>query len=73
MERLLSADYTETELQQFDLLTLRTSSRDQVTRIAARMELKRFIEQHGKAKCDAMFAKLTANKPGSGNIGRPTP
>jgi hypothetical protein len=52
--------YTAEELRRFDHLTLRLSSRDQVTRIEARFDVKRFQQEHGKEKCDAMFAVLKA-------------
>lgn len=51
--------FTKAELKDFDLLTARTGSRDQVTRILARSQLKAFVASHGKEKCDAMFAELT--------------
>lgn len=50
--------YTAAELKQFDRLTMKLSSRDQLARIEARMAIKRYIEEHGKEKCDAMFAVL---------------
>jgi len=53
-----SASYTPEELSEFDRLTLETTSLDQMTRIIGRGRLKTFIVEHGKAKCDAMFAEL---------------
>jgi hypothetical protein len=50
--------YTDAELRQFDLITSKLSSRDQLARIEARMGIKRFIQEHGKDKCDAMFEVL---------------
>lgn len=52
--------YTKAELRKFDRLTLLQSSPDQLTRIQARFAVKVFLATHGKAKCDAMFAALTA-------------
>ena len=50
--------YTKDELKEFDRLTNELSSHNQVARIGARMDIKKFIEKHGKEKCDAMFAEL---------------
>lgn len=52
--------WTKAEITEFDRLVEMTSSRDQVTRIKARMEMPKFIEKHGKEKCDAMFSHLEA-------------
>ena len=50
--------FTLVELAEFDRLTLKASSRDQVTRIAGRLELAKFEGQHGQAKCDAMWEMI---------------
>jgi hypothetical protein len=50
--------YTKAELRRFDRVTMRLSSRDQLERISARMEIKRVVEELGKEKCDAMYAAL---------------
>jgi hypothetical protein len=50
--------FTKAELRRFDTLTLATGSCSQVTRISARLKLRAFIEEHGKEKCDAMFAEI---------------
>lgn len=42
----------------FDLLTAKLSSRDQLTRISARMDIKTFVAEHGEDKCNAMFEVL---------------
>jgi hypothetical protein len=62
---MADSNYTEAELVDFDRLTLETSSRDQVTRIMARLRLARFVESHGKPKCDAMFAELQRREAGN--------
>lgn len=49
------------DLSAFEKLVDNTSSRDQLTRISARLDMQKFIEQHGKEKCDVMFAELTKN------------
>ena len=54
----MSADYTEEELKEFDRLTMRQSSPDQVTRIEARLDMSNFVAKHGKEKCNDMFAAL---------------
>ena len=50
--------FTKAELSEFDKLTMATSSRDQMERISARLKLTAFIKEHGREKCDAMFAAL---------------
>ena len=56
----MGAEYTKSELAKFDLLTMKLSSRDQVRRIDARLDLKKFEEEHGHEKCQAMFKVLQA-------------
>lgn len=56
--------FSDAELRQFARLTLKLSSRNQLHRIEARMELPKFIEKHGKEKCDAMFAVLNRRDAG---------
>jgi hypothetical protein len=50
--------YSAKLLREFDLLTLRLGSRDQLTRITARLRVPEFIAKHGQAVCDAMFEEL---------------
>ena len=50
--------YTRTLLAEFDLLTLRLSSRNQLVRITARLRIPEFIKEHGQEVCDAMFEEL---------------
>lgn len=52
--------YTPELLRKFDLLTMKLSSRDQLERINARLDLSEFQKEHGKEVCDAMFAELVA-------------
>jgi len=52
--------YTPALLKRFDRLTEKLSSRDQLRRIEARLEIKAFVETHGKEGCDAMFEALRA-------------
>lgn len=51
-------EWTEEEISQFDALIDKQSSHDQVTRISGRLDMKVFIELHGKDKCDAMWKHL---------------
>ena len=50
--------YTPELLAEFDKLTARCSSRDQMTRIEARLKVSAFEKEHGSAICAAMFAEL---------------
>ncbi len=50
--------YTEADLREFRKLVLMTESRNQMNRSNARIEMPKFIEKHGKEKCDAMFEVL---------------
>jgi hypothetical protein len=52
------AAYTKTELRKFRALVEGTESRNQLTRISSRLEMKEFVEKTGKNKCDAMFEVL---------------
>lgn len=54
--------FTEVEFKQFDSLTRKTGSPDQLIRIAARIDLRHFVQMHGKPKCDAMDAILLAQE-----------
>lgn len=55
---MTEAKYTPALLKEFDRLTMKLSSRDQIERIDARTAMPKFIETHGKDVCDAMFAEL---------------
>jgi hypothetical protein len=50
--------FSDKDLRMFDRLTLRLSSPFGHVRINARFDLTNFIDQHGREKCDAMFAVL---------------
>jgi hypothetical protein len=52
--------FTQEELDEFDMLTSANSSPHQVERIMARLDLRKFVAEHGKEKCDAMFAEIQA-------------
>ena len=58
MTEKTAISYSEAEITEFDRLCEGTSSPDQVKRITARMTLRKFVEQHGKPKCDAMYSEL---------------
>ena len=53
--------WTTDEFKAFEKLVDGTSSRNQVVRISARLDMNTFVAAHGKEKCDAMFAELTKN------------
>ncbi|TPN04507.1 hypothetical protein [Mesorhizobium sp. B2-1-2] len=50
--------WTQAELDEFDRITMLLSSRLQMDRINARLDLKQFGETHGNEKLEAMFAVL---------------
>lgn len=50
--------WTQAEMAAFDQLTRKLSSLRQMDRITARVDMKHFVDEHGKAKCDAMFDEL---------------
>lgn len=53
--------WTKEEIKAFESLVDGTSSRDQVARIGARLDMGKFVAQHGKEKCDAMFLEIIKN------------
>lgn len=56
----MTKPYTRALLRKFARLTEKTSSRDQMARISARLDLERFIKEHGKDTCDAMWTEIKA-------------
>ena len=54
----VAPSYTPALLKQFDRLTMKLSSRDQLKRIEARCDLAKFEQEHGKEVCNAMFEVL---------------
>lgn len=60
----LKAVYTKRQLAQFDRITNGLHSPDQLKRIQARIDCKKFQATHGKEKCDAMFAELKKRDAG---------
>jgi len=50
--------YSPALLRKFDRLTAKLSSRDQMARIEARMDITGFIALHGRAVCNEMFEVL---------------
>jgi hypothetical protein len=53
--------WTKAEFDEFDRLTMKESSLSQMERIEARLDLKHFVDLHGKAKCDAMWVIIQEN------------
>jgi hypothetical protein len=58
----MSLEWTEEEIKEFDRLLGETGSRNQLERIIGRLDMTKFVEKHGKEKCDAMFAHLEGHK-----------
>jgi hypothetical protein len=56
----ITPTWTDAELKEFDKLIDEVSSRNQVTRISGRFAMQKFVETHGKEKCDAMWSHLEA-------------
>lgn len=56
--------WTSEELREFDEAIDNSEDLHQVTRIAGRLAIKRIIAEHGREKCDAMFAHLEAERKG---------
>jgi hypothetical protein len=54
----MTQQWADEELAEFDSLIDMLSSRDQLERISGRLAMSKFVAQHGKEKCDAMFAYL---------------
>lgn len=50
--------WTQKELQEFDRLVDMVSSRNNLHRIEGRIDMNKFVQLHGKEKCDAMFEEL---------------
>ena len=50
--------WTPDEIKEFDRLIDLSESRNQIQRIAGRLDLDAFIKLHGKEKCDAMWAYM---------------
>jgi len=42
----------------FDQLVALSESRDQVQRVMGRLDLNRFVKEHGKDACDAMWERI---------------
>lgn len=59
--------WTAQEIVEFDNLVDAVTSPNQLARITARLDMGKFVQLHGKPKCDAMFAHLEAGgEPVSG-------
>ena len=50
--------YTADELREFDRITMKACSQNQMDRISGRLDEKTFVKKHGMAKCKAMFVAL---------------
>jgi hypothetical protein len=52
--------WTADELKRFKRLADLSGSPRQMDRIESRIEMPKFVKEHGKEKCDAMWKHLTA-------------
>ena len=50
--------WSKQEITEFDELVEAASSSNQMERLRSRFDMPKFIDKHGKEKCDAMFAHL---------------
>lgn len=50
--------YTDRDLNEFRWLVELCESIRQMDRIKGRLDMRKFVEKHGKEKCDAMFEVL---------------
>lgn len=50
--------FTQREFDRFDYLTDKCCSKNQMRRIEGRLALTKFIDVHGKEKCDLMWTEL---------------
>ncbi len=53
-----SDQWTQKQIKQFDGLIEGVSSPGQITRIESRFAMEKFVKEHGKEKCDAMWKAL---------------
>lgn len=54
----MTTEYTKDELAKFTTLVEMTESLNNGVRIQGRLDLKKFVDAHGKDKCDAMFEEI---------------
>ena len=57
------AEFNDDDMREFTRLVALGESARQMDRITSRMEFPKFVEKHGKEKCDAMFTKLIGKEP----------
>jgi hypothetical protein len=51
----MSNTFTDEDLNEFRNLVGAVSDRNQMVRISGRLDMHRFVRDHGKEKCDAMW------------------
>jgi hypothetical protein len=61
-DKVSTTAWTPEELAEFDKLTWDVSSLNQLTRISGRLAMMKFVEKHGKDKCDAMWKVLQSDQ-----------
>lgn len=54
----MDVEYSREDIDAFRELVELGESHVQTDRISSRMDMPKFIEEHGRAKCDAMFKVL---------------
>lgn len=53
---------TARQYEEFENLVDRVSSHNGGERVIGRLQMRRFVEKHGEARCDLAFEKLTGRK-----------
>lgn len=56
---ILAQPYTDQELFDFEQLIFASNAASPKVRLAGRVALATFVNEHGKAKCDLMLEKLS--------------
>lgn len=53
---------TPFQYEAFEDLVDRVSSQNNGTRVIARLEMRRFVDKHGKDRCDLAYERMTGRK-----------
>lgn len=53
---------TARQYEEFEDLVDRVSSQNGGVRVIARLQMRRFVDKHGKDRCDCAYEKLTGRK-----------
>ncbi|AKE44814.1 hypothetical protein AU106_gp183 [Sinorhizobium phage phiM9] len=57
-DQMSNVSYTQEELEEFNRLTWTQSSLNNLERIIGRLEMSKFVKEHSKEKCDAMWEEI---------------